>query len=422
MPPIPAACQSIADRIEALEQELDALQRDLAGLDRPKDEPGPGPGEKGQIGRQINKLRAEIRDAKRDLAACTERNTPPPSPDTRPDLRVRYVEVNQSVQTGGAANRIRLIRNRSTVVRVFVVSGVDNGFDAGAGRNRWPGVTGDLEVIDPATGSSGAALQPVNPGGVVTAMPLRELDTENLGHSLNYRLPLSSVSTPSIELRARIWVRGHYGEGGGWSAESSTTVELRDRRPQEVTPILLIDTVGGAPPPTMATFVRVLRRGALARLPVPFFSVNPPITLPVTQDLTSVLGWAGMLSGLATINFIGRRSGGIRCGLLPFNGAYPVSGMGIPRIGFTAPAFASVPDEDTFAHEMGHTHGLDHALCTGAEPWPHDSRLPGRTNATGLHIEDMLIRRRGTGELMGYCPNPTWPSIETYDHVYDNPA
>lgn len=420
MPPVPAPCQAIADRITALEDELSALQRDLAGLDEPKDEPGPGPGEKGQIGRQINKVRAAIRDARRELTECVERNTPPPPADTKPDLRVRYLEVTQGVQTG--VNRVRLIRNRSTAVRVFVVSGVHNGFNAGAGRNRWPDVTGDLRVIDPATGMSGAALQPVNPGGAITAMPLKELNPEVLNHSLNFRLPMSAVSSPVIELRARVWVRGHYGEPSGWSTESSATVELLDRRPQEVTPLLLMDVPAGTPPPTMATFVGVLRRGALARLPVPFFSVNPPITLPVTQDLTSVVGWAGMLSGLATIIFIGRRSGGIRCGLLPNSAAYPVGGMGIPRIAFTAPAFASVTDEDTFAHEMGHTHGLNHALCTGNEPWPHDARLPGRSNATGLHIEDMLIRPRGTGELMGYCANPTWPSIETYDVVYDNPA
>ncbi|MEU8852199.1 hypothetical protein AB0C70_39625 [Streptomyces sp. NPDC048564] len=218
-------------------------------------------------------------------------------------------------------------------------------------------------------------------------------------------------------------MRGHYGQGGGWNAEQTLTLALLPRRPQEITPLLLADVGNNSPAPTMASFNRLLRRGAQSRLPVPFFQVNPPITLPVTQNLNSLLGWFAMTAGLATAFFVGRRSGGIRAGLLNASlGGYPVGGMGIPRVWFTAPVFISTPGEDVIAHEMGHSHGLNHAQCRGNEPWPHDSRLPGRARSIGLHVEDLLLRPPGTPELMGYCSPPTWPSKEGYDLVFDNPA
>jgi len=130
-----------------------------------------------------------------------------------------------------------------------------------------------------------------------------------------------------------------------------------------------------------------------------------------------------MLAGLATIiAVIGRSSGGIRAGLVPFNPAYPVCGMGIPRILFSAPVFVSDPGEDCFAHEMGHTHGLNHAVCSGTEPWLHDDRLPARTDGMGMHVEDMTVIPQASSELMSYCPSPTWPSIATYDFIYDHPV
>jgi len=266
-------------------------------------------------------------------------------------------------------------------------------------------------------------VQPFNPGGAITAVPRNELSIDNGSHSLNFRLPLSALSGRRLEIAARVWVRNHFGDPGGWTASGSTTVTLLDRVPQEVTPLLIIDTAGGIPAPTFATYVSLLRRGALARLPVPFFRVNPPITFPVPNNLMSVLGWADMMAGLTTLTFIGRPSGGIRTGIVGFAPTTrPVGGMGVPRILFNTPTFVSEPGEDVFAHEMGHTHGLNHAICSGSEPWPHDERLPGRTDQVGLHIEDGAVLPRGTPELMSYCSTPTWPSNATYDLVFDNPA
>jgi hypothetical protein len=419
--PVPLECTGFEPQIAELEAAIVALHDDLAGKNRPPNEPRLSFEQKQMILKEIKKKKAALDQVRHDFAVCVHDHTPPAPADTTPALGVSSIMVTQSIQSG--TNRIRLIRNRPTAVRVFVESGVDNGFNAGAGPNRWPAVTGDLRVTDLDSGTMSGFVQPFNAGGVITAVPRSELSIDNGSHSLNFRLPQSALSGRRLEITARVWVTGRFADGDGWTATGSTTVTLVDRVAQEVTPLLIIDTAAGIPAPTFATYVSLLRRGALARLPVPFFTVNPPITFPVANNLMSVLGWADMMAGLTTLTFIGRPSGGIRTGIVgPSPTRRPVGGMGVPRILFTTPTFVAQTDEDLFAHEMGHTHGLNHAICRGDEPWQHDDRLPGRTDQVGMHIEDGTVLPRGTPELMSYCSAPTWPSNATYDLVFDNPA
>jgi hypothetical protein len=434
MADVPAACAAFDERVRAIEAEIEDLSRELSGIDRPPNEPPLSSAQKAALNFQISRLRGDLRFAKRDLDACVRTNTSPPPPTT-PQLGAG-VEVVQSIQTFD--NGIRLVQEKPTVVRVFVTSGITNGFDAGAGPNRWPNVSGELRVTDPATGATTGPITPFNPGGAIVAVPPAELNRDNAAHSLNFRLPPSvldgtGIEVPSrrIDISARVFVRGHENEGGGWTAEATATVELLSRPEQEITPILIADLPGGLPAPTMAQFIRVLRRGALARYPATF-RLNPPVTFSAPWDLTSAwFGWAQMMWVISTTFVVfGVRLGGIRAGLVNFSPAHAVGGMGVPRIIFTSPAFvvSGVGAESLFAHEMGHSHGLNHSVCSGTEPWLHDARLPGRTDATGMHVEDGAVIPRGSGEVMSYCPDersggpPTWPSIATYNLVFDNPA
>jgi hypothetical protein len=419
--PVPAQCTDLENTIADLEETIARLNDDLAGNNLPPNEPRPNSEQKALIGIAIGKAEADLARARRDFDDCVRRNTPPPPADTAPALQIPVTMVTQSIQTGD--NRIRLIRNRQTAVRVFVDSGVSNGFNAGNGPNRWPGVTGDVQVTDLDTGNVSGFVQPFNTGGAVTARPKSQLSLDNGSHSLNFRLPQSVLSGRRLEIAVRVWVRGHFGAPGGWTTAATTTVELLDRPRQEVTPLLIVDMAAGVAAPTFATYIRILRRGALARLPVPSFAVNRPIIFPVGHDLTSVIGWGLMMAGLVTVEFIGLAAGGIRTGVLgPGPAPRPVGGMGLPRIGFTHPTFVSELDEDAFAHEMGHTHGLNHAVCRGDEPWLHDDRLPAHTDEVGMHIEDGIVIRRGAAELMSYCSTPKWPSQASYDLIFDNPA
>jgi len=423
MPSVPAACQTLQDRVQELELQIEAATRLMSGQDLGPGEPFPTPAQKALIGQEIRLLRDELRRADRTLHTCIVANTPPAPADTRPQLQVTGIMVTQSVQDLGHA--IRLLRQRPTAVRVFVVSGVENGFIAGAGPNQWPNVTGELLATDPTTGFQTGPIAPLNMGGVMTAPSVTELTIDRGDHSLNFRLPSNAVSGRRLDITARVWVSGHRDEPGGWSAEATISVELLDRVPQEVTPLLIADLARGLPAPTFAEYLAMLRE-ADARLPVPFFKVNPPINVGVGMDLTTINGWASMMAGLATVDLVRlvRRGnvGGMRTGLVAQSGAHPVCGMGIPRVAFNAPTFVSDTSDTCFSHEMGHSHGLNHAICGGNEPWPHDSRLPARTDMVGMHVAKGEVIPRRTSELMSYCANPRWPSRATYDLIYDSPA
>jgi hypothetical protein len=103
-----------------------------------------------------------------------------------------------------------------------------------------------------------------------------------------------------------------------------------------------------------------------------------------------------------------------------------MGGIGAPRGWLFVPSFvttfgADVASEALFAHEMGHAHGLNHSVCRGDEPWLHDARLPARTDAIGMHAEDGTVIPRQSPEVMSYCAEPRWPSIATYNLIFDTP-
>jgi len=134
MSPIPSACQGLANALAEHEAELADLQGQISGRDLPPNEPFPSSSQKAFLGQAINREREAVRKAKRSLDDCILVNTPPAPANTTPTLQITSMEVTQSVQRG--ANSIRLMRIRSTAVRVFVESGIDNGFDIGSGPNR----------------------------------------------------------------------------------------------------------------------------------------------------------------------------------------------------------------------------------------------------------------------------------------------
>ena len=149
MADVPAACEDFDARVRAIEDEIEDLRDQRAGVGLPPNEPPLNAAQKAAITLQISRLEGNLHAARHVLDECVRANTPAPPPTT-PQLGAA-VEVVQSIQTFG--NGIRLVLNKPTAVRVFVTSGVSNRFDAGAGPNRWPNVTGELLITDPATGA-----------------------------------------------------------------------------------------------------------------------------------------------------------------------------------------------------------------------------------------------------------------------------
>ena len=78
----------------------------------------------------------------------------------------------------------------------------------------------------------------------------------------------------------------------------------------------------------------------------------------------------------------------------------------------------------TFAHEMGHILGVDHAPCPppGSPGAPDfiDTRLPAFIEDIGLDVSSLQIIPAGRAEVMSYCDGEqSWPSIAFWNLTFD---
>jgi hypothetical protein len=362
--------------------------------------------------------------------------------DQPPVLAVTAIEVVQTIQR--ANNSVRLVAGKRTLVRVFVGSGITNGFDKGAGPNVQPSVTGDVVLVGP--GGVTGAVPPLNPGGVLAAQPAGywPLNRANAAHSLNFEPPLSVLSG-KVTITARVWVTGHENDAGGpWRASRSTSVIFLSQPTQELLPILINDMQRALPAPSLTQFNFSLQ-GARTRYPIAQsgFLVNPPLgdTTQPYEDLGSPIGWGLLLARIGTMIFIFPSTpvGGIRCGLVP---PEPTPPPATPTyaLGGLAPGLPSVPSllaqaapppftsflapfaQATFAHELAHNLGLEHAPCPSGygAPGNIDPRLPGWSDDVGADVPLRAVIATGASELMSYCDEPRWPSIATYDILFDS--
>jgi hypothetical protein len=432
---IPPTCQPLADQLARLREEL-------AGATIP---PDGTPGQKAAAKQRINSLKDQIQRVSGQLQVCIL-NPPPPKPPGPPHPSLFIVEIEpvqclQGPAGGGPAQlRVPLVAGKRTAVRVYVDPMVTPaGHDEGAGPDRWPNVTGQLRVIDPITGATVASgVAPLNPGGkIIAGNGGGSPDRNDSSTSLNFELPLAAILLPAVTITARVWVEGHENEPGGWTTSRSQTFSFQTRSTQIVTPFLIGDGKAGLAPPSLSTFTAALLQGALPRYPMSQlgFLVTQGFSFTTGEDLRNILGWWRLLGQVNTVILLSGPPGGIRAGVVPPSAGYPVGGVGFPRVGFfSAPGFVvNVADTPGFAHEMGHTFGIDHARCNGTEPWPVDGRLPpdGHTDEVGMDVASGTpfpmgtqgtVIPRGTSEVMGYCLDGfRWPSTVFYSIVFTSP-
>jgi hypothetical protein len=372
-----------------------------------------------------------------------------------PKLSIARIEVVQVIQR--ADNSVRLVSDKRTVARVFVDSGVRD-FDYGLGQGIVPGIVGNVTVY-PAGRAYGTPGRPLNAADAL-AVPGGLRMRANPRHSLTVELPYAELDG-QVRLEAQVAVAGHEGDPGGpWKALGSTSVVFNARPRQEVLPFLVADSMWGLPAPDLNDLGTSLQESR-KRYPVDEigFSLNPAIIRATSwspgasYNLTHNAGWVLLLNDLQTMIFLfpSTPTGGIRAGLVPANSPlrpltdasgnpippYAVNGMAWPRIGGFAPVFVTqIGLPGTFAHEMGHSIGFNHAPCpapggagTGGCDTPPsliDGRLPGRTDEVGFDVPAGEVIEIGRGELMSYCGDETscpgatrWPSIAGWDLLFD---
>ncbi len=180
-----------------------------------------------------------------------------------PKLGVTRIEVVQSIQTVG--NTVRLTANRMTAVRVFVDSGITDGFDIGAGPGRVSGVTASVLAESLDDGSVRNCGSPW-PGSQANPSPNRDV----LADSFNFDVPLAACRG-NVRFRAVVEVRGPPGAPPVSFATGSTDVSFTTKPAQEFLPLLINDPSSASPAPTLADILRepLWLRRACARTSVP---------------------------------------------------------------------------------------------------------------------------------------------------------
>jgi hypothetical protein len=333
-----------------------------------------------------------------------------------PKLSVTRIEVVQAIQR--IDNSVRLTANRRTAVRVFVDSGITDGFNFGIGASLVEGIQASVYAENLDTGDMTYCGICWTPNGI--ARPTHNRD--RLNDSLNFDVPLSAC-TGNVRFRATVLIPGSAGTPPIAFATGSVDASFTPKPTQELLPLLISDPTSTSPSPTMADFFQNLT-GPITVHPFPEngFVINPPIpmTLFFTESLKIGLNWTSLILRISTMAFIFPNTpvGGIRSGVVPNDGAYPWGGMALPRIALTIPSFicqAGMPA--TCTHELAHTYGLQHVNCGGAG-WPYDGGLPLTISDPGLNVVGRTLLPAGTNETMTYC-GPDWVSIEHWDRIFD---
>lgn len=339
------------------------------------------------------------------LASFTMRRTP--------HLSVERIEVVQSIQK--TDNSVRLVANRHTAVRVFVDSGITDGFDFGTGPGRVSGLVVRVFAESLDTGSVIECWRPWKPGEAG-----RALNRDLLSDSVNVDVPLAACAG-NVRFRASVVLPGDVGGPPLASANGSVDVAFEPKPAQMLLPILITDPVNTSPPPTMVDFYRTLQ-GPTSAHPFSSFVVNPELswTLPTWESPYTFSGWERLIAKIVTMGLLFQKTavGGVRACVLAFGG-YSKCGIALPRAGATVPSFVvEAGDTECCTHELAHCFGLLHVSSCGGEPWPYDGGLPQTISDPGLDIWARSIIRAGTSETMTYC-RPTWPSVEHWDRIFD---
>lgn len=343
-----------------------------------------------------------------------------------PLLSVTRIEVVQSIQT--PTNTVRLVANRRTAVRVFVDSGISDGFDFGTGLG--PNRVGDLHAVLVAENlDTGAVFDCGWPwAGPRQAGP--GLNRDVLTDSINFDVPLAACDG-NVQFRVTITQPGPPGSATAAPASGNVEVSFRPKASQMFLPFLVTDPSSASPAPTMADFYSCLTGPAEAHpFPENGFIVNPALafTLSGAEALSRSENWSSLLVRIQinTFLFASQPVGGVRMAIVPSDpAAYPWGGMALPRTGLGVPTLlVQAGDAQTCTHELGHAAGLLHVNCGTPAPAGPYGGLPLMISDPGLNVTTRTLfptgsLPSGTKEAMSYC-YPQWPSILHWEHMFNS--
>ncbi len=351
--------------------------------------------------------------------------------DALSDLTVEGMEVTQSIQTY-PGNSVRLVTDRKTWVRVYVVSqpGPTYVHDCtlrgyrcdGSGCNQ------ALGSLDP---------EPIPDDTIRERYLTSTFDRGDGNHDFQFVLPDTWVAG-EIELEPEVNPRcgtiyGDHDYNCGNNVGERVHINFVPRRANtwsRMDGYYWIDPENhvGRVVPSIDALDDMLRfvRGSwpLAAF-VSHGSTSPGRMRSGDYDFTTEAGWTGALTELGALH---TDCSGSHCDdrwvlvLPPFPAGYGdlwangISDMGLNII------VAEEAAEDVLAHELGHSFGLFHSGCPAAgqpdAPDYVDPDMPVQIGQYGFNVVTREIRGPDTYEVMSYC-DPTWPSIYSYNRVLD---
>lgn len=354
----------------------------------------------------------------------------------RPALSIGGVEVTQGIQN--AANTVRLVESKPTVVRVTVRHGL-----AGWGGDTVPNVRGRIRVyrsngwvspwFDAANGSSPMA---ANPGSSITvvASPQRN----NTDDTLNFLIPpLWNAESASYRIEVRVAGFGATAAFAGFddqAAMNTARFSFQRRRTME---LRYIPVKWGGSTPSAATCDSTLR-GAVPLLPTPTANIwQLPVGIPAPS--TDDDGRDDLLD-----DFDDRHNCSIWEALTEWLGSDCPDDDGaiwvlIPGVFYRGRSY-DIPSNVCFtppsdgpyaAHEISHCLNQQHVsvMCAnGQQATGGDAPGAWPNNAQLVDVPFDVTRNRaltlsGTGvfDVMTYCgsPNNTWPMPVRWDRLWD---
>jgi hypothetical protein len=265
----------------------------------------------------------------------------------------------------------------------------------------------------------------------------------SLDSSLNFVLPSEHLSGP-LTIQARVWVQNPPRGvecGAHCSDLRHVTVNFEPVHGLSLVKVLVADDWRGLPAPSDAEFFASLA-GAKARFPVPDggweIRIHPGMWhIHSDNDLSTEDGWDDLLEDLDDVaGDVDDSWDHTWVGLLPAkqpNGpAFKINGSA--RIDTTDRPWPLANDylvmavtagsPSSFAHELGHTFGLDHAGCpAGGDRKPDyiDYGLPLFIEDFGLDVfSGETFERLESADVMSYCSGEKrWPTIVVWERFLD---
>jgi hypothetical protein len=335
-----------------------------------------------------------------------------------PSPSITVIEVVQSIQRPD--NSVPLVEGRRAIVRVFVDSGLTDGFDHGVGAGVIPvDVTLQAENLDTGVRS----VCPTWWAGTGWAA-MRQHDRDKLAHSHNFEVPLAAC-TGHVRFHARARSHAIARTSAVDSPTASVEVRFTPVPVQPVLPFIINDPGSAQPQPQWTDFLSSLAQMAdIVPRPMSRMLVHLPISVQLTpqESPTDRLRQFMLATRLATTVFLFPSTPvhGLRAGIIANDGAYPMGGVGLPRLGPLTPTFiAKASQAWTWAHEWAHAYGVEHVPNTDpADPTPeppwYDMRLPQLTEEPGVDFGGRALAPAGTNELMSYARR-RWISIAHWE-------